>query len=125
MPSSAESARGSALETLIAIERCCLAADAAIVERDWSGVASALERQAALTAELAALFGAAPAASPLGDPAIAQRVRGILAFRDDQLARLRAYRDDVSRRLDAIGRMRALSRSIGDANAPRLLNTRS
>ncbi len=123
MPSPADTARDGVARTIVALERSCLEADAAIVERRWDDVTDALSAQAALTQELAALFGAAPHAAPDNDPKVAQRVRGILAYRDDQLRRLQAYHAEVGTRLHSIGRVNAFSRSLGKrANAARVLD---
>jgi hypothetical protein len=121
--SPADAARDGVVRTIIALERSCLDADAAIVERRWDDVDAALRAQAALTEQLAALFAAAPHAAPDGDAKVAQRVRGILAFRDDQLRRLRAYHAEVGTRLNAIGRANAFARSLGKrVNSARLLD---
>ena len=125
MPSSAESARDAVVAALVAIERSCLDVDAAFVERRWSDVGASLREQERLTAELGRLIARAPAASPDADEKIAQRMRGILAYRDDQVARVQAYRADVGRRLDAIGRVRKFSRTIGSGAKARLLDMRS
>ncbi len=119
----ADTARDDVVRTIIALERSCLDADAAIVERRWDDVGAALRAQAALTEELAGLFVAAPHAAPGNDAKVEQRVRGILAYRDDQLRRLQAYHAEVGTRLHSIGRVNAFARSLGKhANAARLLD---
>jgi hypothetical protein len=119
----ADTARDDVVRTIIALERSCLDADAAIVERRWDDVGAALRAQSALTEELAALFDAAPHAAPGTDAKVEQRVRGILAYRDDQLRRLQAYHAEVGTRLNSIGRVNAFARSLGKrANAARLLD---
>jgi hypothetical protein len=119
----ADAARDDVARTIVALERSCLDADAAIVERRWDDVGAALSAQAALTGELAALFDAAPHAAPSADAKVAQRVRGIVNYRDDQLRRLRAYHDEIGSRLHSIGRVNAFSRSLGKrANPARLLD---
>jgi hypothetical protein len=122
MPSSAEGAREAAVALLVAIERSCLDLEAAFVERRWAEANASLVRQHALTAELGRLFARAPETAPERDDKIAQRVRGILTYRDDQLRRVTAYNDEVSRRLQSIGRVRRFSRSIGSGAAARLLD---
>ena len=123
MPSRADAARDGVARTIVALERSCLAADAAIVERRWDDVAAALRAQAALTEELAAVFEAAPHTAPDNDAKVATRVRGILAYRDDQLRRLRAYHAEVGTRLRSIGRVNAFARSLGKgAHAARVLD---
>jgi hypothetical protein len=116
MHSSAETAREAIVRTLIALERSCLDADAALVERRWADVEAAFGAQVSMTDELAALFAVAPETSPQLDAKVAQRIDGILKYRDDQLRRLRSYNAEVASRLDAIGRVNALSRSIGQRN---------
>lgn len=107
------SPRGAATAAIIALERSCLEAEAALMERRWADVDAVFAAQAVLTDELRELFAAAPEFAPANDEAIAQRVRGILAYRADQLRRLRAYHAEVEGRLRSIGKVRALSRSIG------------
>jgi hypothetical protein len=113
MRSSAEGALDAVVRTIIALERSCLEADAALVERRWDGVAAAFRAQDELTAELARLFDAAPQTAPANDPKVGQRVSGILAYRDDQLRRLRSYRDEIATRLSSISKVNAFSRSFG------------
>jgi hypothetical protein len=121
--SPADAARDGVARTIVALERSCLDADAAIVERRWDDVGAALSAQAALTGELAALFDNAPHLAPAADAKVAQRVRGIVRYRDDQLRRLRAYHAEVGTRLHSIGRANAFARSLGKrANAARLLD---
>ncbi|MEO7040281.1 MAG: hypothetical protein ABI186_09655, partial [Candidatus Elarobacter sp.] len=63
--------------------------------------------------ELRMLFAATPEIAPANDEEIAQRMRGVLGYRADQLRRLRAYHAEVEDRLRSIGKVRAFSRSIG------------
>lgn len=121
MPSSAEAARDAVVRAIIALERSCLEADAALVERRWDGFAAALDRQGALSAELAGLFAAQPALAPARDARVARRLRGVLAYRDDQLAKLQAQRDEIGRRLQALGKLRALARTVGRHAPPAAL----
>ena len=113
MPSSAETARDAVGRTIIALERSCLDADAALVERRWPQLDAILRAQTALESQLRALFVAAPETAPTADAKVQQRLRGILAYRDEQLRRLRAYHSDVALRLSSIGKVNALSRSLG------------
>lgn len=123
MPLPADAARDDVVRTIIALERSCLDADAAIVERRWDDVGAAFRAQTALTGDLAALFEAAPHAAPDNDAKVAQRVRGIVAYRDDQLRRLQGYHAEVGTRLRSIGQVNAFARSLGKrANAARLLD---
>jgi hypothetical protein len=123
MHSSADPALDAVVETIIALERSCLEADAALVEQRWDGVAAAFEAQSQLTARLGLLFGSAPHTAPARDAKVARRVQGILAYRDDQLRRLTAYRDGVAARLSAIGKVNAFARSFGKhAQAAHLLD---
>jgi hypothetical protein len=113
MPSSAEPALDAVVTTIIALERSCLAAESALAERNPNDVQVAFVEQMRLTAELARLFAAAPETAPANDAKVAQRLDGILAYRDGQLERLRTYRDTTVGRLESIGKVRAFSRSIG------------
>jgi hypothetical protein len=123
VPSSAEAAREDVARTIVALERSCLDADAAIVERRWDDVGTAFRAQAALTEALAALFDGAPHAAPGNDPKVAQRVKGIVAYRDDQLRRLQGYHAEIGTRLQSIGRINAFARTLGKrANSARLLD---
>ena len=123
MHSPADAARDDVARTIVALERSCLEADAALVERRWDDVGAAFRAQAALTETLGALFRAAPHTAPAADAKVARRVHGILAYRDDQLRRLRAYHAEVGTRLHSIGRVNAFARSLGKrANAARLLD---
>lgn len=88
-------------------------ADAALVEHRWPELGAALRAQAVLEVQLRALFDAAPETAPAANVKVEQRIRGILAYRDEQLRRLRAYHSDVALRLNSIGKVRALSRSLG------------
>lgn len=115
--SSSAETRERAIRTVIALERACLEADAAIVERRWPAVDAAFRTQDALTERLASMFEQSPDIAPANDAKVAERVRGVIAFREDQLRRLRAYRDDVEQRLSAIGKVNAFSRSFGQHRA--------
>ena len=117
MHSSAEAARDAVVRAIIALERSCLDAESAFVERRWPDVEAAFGRQTALTGDLGRLFASAPETAPANDARVARRVRGIHAYRDDQLRRMRAYRDDVATRLCSIGKVNALSRTIGRRTA--------
>lgn len=123
MPPSAESAREAIVRTIIALERASLDADAALVDRRWSDVEAAFAVQARLTAELEVLFEAAPEFAPACDGKVARRIGGIVAFRADQLRRLRALRDDASARLKAIAQVNAFAKSFGPRRqAPHVLD---
>jgi hypothetical protein len=121
--SPADTARDEVVRIIIALERSCLDADAAIVERRWDDVGLAFRAQATLTGQLAARFDAAPHAAPASDAKVAQRVHGIVAYRDDQLRRLQGYRSEIGTRLDSIGRVNAFARTLGKrVNSARLLD---
>ena len=113
MPSSADGALDAVVRTIIALERSCLDADAALVERRWTDLRAAFAAQTDLTAQLARLFETDPSTAPAADAKVAQRVQGILAYRDDQLRRLQAYHAGVAERLSAIRKVNAFSRSFG------------
>ncbi|MGD1066618.1 MAG: hypothetical protein ABR975_07360 [Vulcanimicrobiaceae bacterium] len=113
MPSSAEPARAVVVRTIIALERACLEAEEALVERRWRDVRRAFATQRKLTDELAALFAASPDVAPAADAKVAQRLHGVYAYRQEQMNRLESYRSSVGERLRTIGKMRQLSRSVG------------
>jgi hypothetical protein len=110
---SIEPARDAVVRAIIALERSCLEAESAFVGRRWRDVGAAFARQTALTDDLRRLFAAAPETAPANDAKVARRVRGILAYRDDQLRRMLAYRDSIGERLQSIRKVNALSRTIG------------
>ncbi|MGD0050819.1 MAG: hypothetical protein ABSD03_03225 [Vulcanimicrobiaceae bacterium] len=101
------------VRTILALERSCLDAESALVERRWRDVDVAFAAQRRLTEELAALFVATPESAPLADAKVAQRLRGVLAYREDQMRRLRAYHQNVGERLRSIGKVRQFARAIG------------
>ena len=113
MPSSAERGRAEIARTIAALERSCLDADAALVEKRWAGVDAAFKAQTALTELLARLFDATPDAAPANDAKVARQVGRIIAYRAEQLRRMQAYQADVAGRLENIGKVKALSRSLG------------
>jgi hypothetical protein len=122
MPPSADP-QAEVVETILALERSCLEADAALVERRWAEFGAAMTAQSTLTDKLAYLFEAAPQHGPDDDLRVRKRLEGILAYRDDQLRRLRAYHEEVGERLRSISKVRAFSRSVGTAPVPaRFLN---
>ena len=124
MHSSAESDPHEAVaRAIIDLERSCLEAESAFVGLRWDDVRAAFARQSALTFELGRLFADAPQTAPDADPKVGRRIRGILAYRDDQLRRMRAYRDEVGERLSSIGKVNALSRSLGRRVTPHLLDS--
>jgi hypothetical protein len=112
-----ETAYEAVVRTIIELERVCLEADAALTERRWPDVQNSFDAQAELTGRLAGLFASAPETAPANDAKVAERVRGILGYRDQQLGRLEAYRDEISGRLSAIGKVNAFSRSFGKRGA--------
>jgi hypothetical protein len=116
VPSSAERPLDAVVRTIIALERSCLEADAAMLENRGDDVEAAFRAQADLTAELARLFAANPETTPENEPKVAQRLDGILAYRQEQVLRLQAYRDEIASRLSTIGKVNALSRSFGRYN---------
>ncbi len=113
MRSLAETPRAVVVRTLIALERSCLDADAALVERRWKHVTAAFAAQARLTAELERLFAASPETAPAQDAKIARRLQGVVAYREDQLCRLQAYHAEVASRLQSTLKLRGFARAVG------------
>ncbi len=113
MPSSADTPRAVVVRTLIALERSCLDADAALAEHRWRDLTAAFAAQTRMTGELAHLFAAAPETAPASDAKIAKRLRGIVAYREDQLRRLRAYHAEVGSRLQSTLKLRGFARAVG------------
>jgi hypothetical protein len=125
MLSSAEPLR-RAIDTILALERACVDAEAALVERRWDDFGASLRTQSALTAALQGLFREQPEIAPQRDERVMKRLRGVLAYREDQLRRLRSYHAHVGERLQAIGRVRAIGRTIGKPEPrSRVLDTQS
>ena len=120
---SAEERAKIVVETILRLERSCLRAEKALASGALEGVQAAIGEQNALQAELFGHFAAEPALSPANDRTVAKRVAGILAYREDQLRRLSAYRDEIGRRLSLIGKVRNFNRAIGrHVAAPRHFN---
>jgi hypothetical protein len=113
VPSSAEKPLDAVVRTIIALERSCLDADGAMLEGRGGDVEAAFRAQADLTAELSRLFAAHPETTPANEPKVALRLDGILAYREEQMRRLQAYRDEIASRLSTIGKVNAMSRSFG------------
>lgn len=114
MPSSADTTVAeNVVGAILAMERSCLEVESALVERRFEDAQKGLLVQGLLTDELRRLFELQPAYAPASDPAVAKRIAGIYSFREEQLRRLRAYRDEVSNRLDGIARVRRFNRGIG------------
>lgn len=99
---------------MAAMEHLCDDMEAALAGRKWV----ALQRSFGDARRLAhalknAMENAAPARDELFDARVRARVQRVVAVRDDQLARLRSYRDAVSERLQAIAKHKAFARAIG------------
>lgn len=125
MPLSAD-AEARIVEAILAFERSCLEADAALVERRWTDFGAALSAQSALTDQLAALFEATPERAPANDPRVRKRLEGVFAYREDQLRRLQAYHEHIGQRLRTIAKVRSFSRTIGAPPVPaRIVNAES
>ena len=108
----AETPREEVIGTVIALERACLDADAALTEHRWNDVERAFAEQTRLTDALRLLFTETPELAPLRDARVAKRLRGVLRYREDQLRRLQAYRDELARRLSSVGKMRRLAQTM-------------
>jgi hypothetical protein len=92
------------------LEEACAQAEVALRARNWDGLRERLFDQRRV--RQAIVNAVAASGEPLDAvPDTEKRLRAILRFRDDQLRRLTAYRNDVSERLQNTRRWRNATRS--------------
>jgi hypothetical protein len=97
---------------LLEIEQACLAVDQVINQRRWPEFGPLWRAQKRLTNELEHAFWELPLGSPERQAA-AKRVQRIVAYREAQLKRVKAYNAQIAKRLATIGRFRKFSKSFG------------
>lgn len=114
MPQSAETLRAAVEREVAALERLCSEMEAALAGRKWIALQRSFGDARRISHALKnAMEHAAPVRDELFDARVRARVARVVAARDDQLARLRSYRDAVSERLQAIAKHKAFARAIG------------
>lgn len=114
MPPSAETLRAAVEREVTALEHLCDDMEAALAGRKWIALQRSFGDSRRLSHALKnALESAASVRDDTFDARIYARIRRIYAVRDDQLSRLRSYRDAVSERLQTIAKHKAFARAIG------------
>jgi hypothetical protein len=104
-------------EVLAALERECLAVDAAIVALDWERCEASWREQRRLTHELNLAMHQLP---PDSEEAVIARKRidRLVLYRDGQITRLRSFNQAVGKRLATLGKYRSFARSRGTPERP-------
>lgn len=114
MPPSAETLLGAVEREVGALEHLCDDMEAALASRKWTALQRSFGDARRISHALKnAMENAATVRDERFDARIQARIRRVFSVRDDQLARLRAYRDAVSERLQAIAKHKAFARAIG------------
>lgn len=114
MPPSADALRGGVEREMAALEQLCVDMETALAARRWAALHGFFGDARRLGHALKnAMENAASVRDEDFDARMHARIRRVSAVRDDQLARLRAYRDAVSERLQAIAKHKAFARAIG------------
>jgi pyrroloquinoline quinone (PQQ) biosynthesis protein C len=100
------------------LEELCKRLEQHLVRGDWKAASEAVSDSRRVThAFLNAMEEAGDARNQEFDAAIYARMRRVFDVRQDQLARLETFRDDVGERLQAISRWKQFGRSIGAKRA--------
>lgn len=114
MPLSAETLRAAVEREVTALERLCEDMEAALAGRKWIALQRSFGDARRLSHALKNAMESATAVRDADfDARMYARIRRVSAVGDDQLARLRSYRDAISERLQAIAKHKAFARSIG------------
>lgn len=111
-----DSARAlAAVETeLRRLEDLCESIERALLRRSWSDLDAAIADSRRITHALQnAMDDAADVRDAAFDEAFFRRLRYVHSIRENQMTRLRQYREAVGERLQLIGRWKAALRSIG------------
>ena len=83
------------------------------MRRDWTGFDQAVADQRRITHSLElAMAQAGPARTDAFDKHVFKRLEVVFRFRDNQLERLGAYQQDLSGRLQSLGRFKQLARRL-------------
>lgn len=101
------------------LERLCAALERALVAGEWDDASQALHAARRTThAFRNAMEAAAGSRDDAFDEVIYRRVKRVYDARQDQIARLTDYRDQIGQRLQTLSTWKVFARSIGAKNAP-------
>ena len=101
------------------LERLCSDLEKSLVAGDWNAAGNALRSSRRAThAFLNAMDAAGAARDEAFDLAIHTRVRRVFDIREDQLARLHAFRDGIGQRLQTLSRWKSFAGAVGGKKAP-------
>jgi len=93
------------------LERAVAEGEVALRARDWPALALSFANQRRIRQGIInelALLGLTPENAP---PAVLERLQAVFAFRNDQLRRLTAYRNEVSSQLQRARKWKDIARS--------------
>lgn len=101
------------------LERLCATLEKALVAGEWDAASKALHAARRTThAFRNAMDAAAGSRDEAFDEVIYHRVKRVYDAREDQIARLSQYRDQIGQRLQTLSTWKIFARSIGAKNAP-------
>lgn len=111
----------AAIEREVAdFERLCGELERALVAGDWNAAGNAMrDSRRTMHAFMNAMEAGADARDDAFDAGIYERMRRIFDVREDQLARLRAFRDGVGERLKTLSRWKTFVQTMGGKRAPK------
>ncbi len=121
MPQSADPAglRLAVERELAALEEECARTERALGSNDWEAFAAVMADARRVTHALQnAMDDAAPVRDEAFDAAIFDRARRIYAIRENQVARLKTYNEQVGEKLAQIAKLRRFAKNVGAKNAP-------
>jgi hypothetical protein len=101
------------------IERLCLDLERSLVSGDWNEAGNALRSTRRAMHAFANAMEACPDRDEAFDQTIRARMRRVYDVREDQLARLIAFRDGIGERLKTLSRWKAFASSMGVKRAPK------
>jgi hypothetical protein len=108
-------------EVIVALERECLAVDAAIAARSWEKCEESWHTQRVLTHELDIALREHPL-TPEQAASAKKRIDRLARYREGQLKRLKAFNDACATRLANMGRFRGFSKTVGGERRSSLLD---
>ncbi len=112
------------VELIVALERECLAVDAAIAQRRWEVCEASWRAQRLLTHELDIAMRE-PTITPEENAAARKRIARLARYRDGQLKRLKAFNEACASRLANMGRFRSFSKTVNQERRSSLLDVTS
>ncbi len=101
------------------IECLCGDLERGLVEGDWNAAGNALRASRRAMHAFLNAMEACTERDEAFDAVIRERMRRVFDVREDQLARLIAFRDGIGERLQTLSRWKAFARSIGANRAPK------